>query len=138
MEPRLADGRGAGKRGERIAQTAARYRVSVATLRLYEQQGILPPASRSNGGHRRYSDADMEWIDTVMLLRDTGMTVAQMSEIAGLARSGRSGAAEALIQEHAARALTRATELSRQARLLKSWSVSMAVDDRGDPLDSTR
>jgi len=46
----VADAQGRGNQGERIAQTAARHGVRVATLRLYEQQGILPPPHHTKGG----------------------------------------------------------------------------------------
>lgn len=45
--------------------TAARMlNVSVQTLRLYESEGLLAP-SKSKGGHRLYSDADIERIDCI-------------------------------------------------------------------------
>lgn len=125
MGSSVADGRGGEKRGERIAQTAARHGVTVATLRLYEQQGILPPASRTDGGHRRYSDADLEWIDIVMLLRGTGMPVVQMARIAELARDGQHDDVQQLISAHAQEALQRALELQRNARALLQRSASI-------------
>ena len=49
------------------------------TLRLYERRGLLTPA-RTEGGTRRYSDADMD-----LLARISGL-VAQGINIAGIAQ----------------------------------------------------
>lgn len=118
MSSTVSDERGGEKHGERIAHTAARYGVTVATLRLYEQQGILPPARRTSGGHRRYDKADLDWVDTVMLLRATGMSTAQMIHVGELARGDRRDEADALIAVHAEDVLQQAAQLRRNARAL--------------------
>ena len=42
-----------------IGEAAKRLGVSVATLRVWDRQGLLKP-TRTLGGHRRYSVADLE------------------------------------------------------------------------------
>lgn len=37
-----------------IGDFATRYGVSAEAIRKWERRGILPPASRTPGGHRRY------------------------------------------------------------------------------------
>ncbi|MGO1506470.1 MAG: MerR family transcriptional regulator [Microbacteriaceae bacterium] len=115
MSSGVADGRGGERQGERIAHIAARYGVTVATLRLYEQQGILPPARRTSGGHRRYDRVDLDWVDTVMLLRATGMSTAQMIQVSGLVLGDRHDEANALIAVHAEHVLQQAAKLRRNA-----------------------
>ena len=60
------------------------YSISVAaelaglplpTLRLYEQRGLVRPA-RTNGGTRRYSDADLVRIQRIAALLEGGVTLA--------------------------------------------------------------
>ncbi|MGO1849100.1 MerR family transcriptional regulator [Microbacterium sp.] len=118
MSSSVTDGRGGEKQGERIAHIAARYGVAVATLRLYEQQGILPSARRTSGGHRRYDRVDLDWVDTVMLLRATGMSTAQMIQVSGLVRGDRRDEADALIAVHAEEVLQQAAQLRSNARAL--------------------
>lgn len=42
-----------------IAEAARFLGVSINTLRLWDQQGILKPWSRTAGGHRRYLLSDL-------------------------------------------------------------------------------
>ena len=39
----------------RIGHLASRYGVCPETIRVWERQGLIPPAQRTAGGHRRYS-----------------------------------------------------------------------------------
>jgi len=38
----------------RIGPLASRFGVSAESLRVWERQGLIPPALRTPGGHRRY------------------------------------------------------------------------------------
>jgi DNA-binding transcriptional MerR regulator len=69
--------------------------ISAATVRMYEDEGILPPASRLRSGHRRYTDADLEALHVARLLmpaygwnwtRDA-MCLVHAGDIRGLARA---------------------------------------------------
>lgn len=64
-------------------RTQAVYVISVAaelagmhpqTLRIYERRGLLNPA-RTQGGNRRYSDADIERLQRIAELADQGMNL---------------------------------------------------------------
>jgi MerR family transcriptional regulator, repressor of the yfmOP operon len=44
----------------RIGEAAAQLGVSPRTLRYYEELGLLRPSSKTAGGARRYTDADVE------------------------------------------------------------------------------
>lgn len=64
-------------------RTQAVYVISVAaelagmhpqTLRIYERRGLVRPA-RTQGGNRRYSDADIEILRRISELADTGMNL---------------------------------------------------------------
>ena len=71
-----------------IQQTASRTGLSAHTLRYYEKIGLIPPVERASNGHRRYSDADLGWIEFLKCLRSTGMPVAQMIEFRRLTHVG--------------------------------------------------
>lgn len=45
-----------------VGAVAEELGVSVSYLRLAERLGIAPEPKRSSGGHRRYTDADVEYL----------------------------------------------------------------------------
>ena len=64
-------------------RTQAVYVISVAaelagmhpqTLRIYERRGLVQPA-RTEGGNRRYSDADIETLQRIAQLAEQGMNL---------------------------------------------------------------
>ncbi len=64
-------------------RTQAVYVISVAaelagmhpqTLRIYERRGLVQPA-RTQGGNRRYSDADIETLQRISELAEQGMNL---------------------------------------------------------------
>ena len=81
------------------------------TLRYYERIGFIAPVNRAIIGHRRYTDADLEWIGFLKKLRTTGMPIAKMKEFVELTRRGDGAVVErrALLEEHD-RAVERAIE----------------------------
>lgn len=83
-------------------QVAERFDVSIDTLRYYERIGVLNPIERASSGHRRYSAADVELLDLVRCLRDTGMPIADLRRFADLIRAGDATVPErlALLAEH--------------------------------------
>jgi DNA-binding transcriptional MerR regulator len=71
-----------------VGEVSARTGFSIDTLRYYERLGLIAPVDRSTGGRRRYRDEDVDWLDLVSCLRDTGMPVNRMREFAELSRDG--------------------------------------------------
>jgi len=70
-----------------IRETASRTGLTTHTLRYYERLGLII-AERSASGHRRYRSSDIEWINVLICLRDTGMPIQRMIEFARLVRKG--------------------------------------------------
>jgi len=69
--------------------TAGVYVMSVAadlsglhpqTLRLYERRGLLEPG-RTDGGNRRYSDADLDQLRRITVLADQGINIEGIRRI---------------------------------------------------------
>lgn len=58
------------------------------TLRYYEKEGLLGNISRSKGGERRYTDADLESLALICCLKNTGMSLSDISEFLSLTRKG--------------------------------------------------
>jgi len=73
--------------GLSIGETATATGVSIQALRYYEREGLmLDPTPRDSGGRRRYTESDLEWIGGLVMLRGTGMPIADMKIIADLSR----------------------------------------------------
>lgn len=67
---------------------AERTGLSRDTLRYYEKAGLLEAVERSGGGQRRYAAGDMAWLEFLLRLRATGMSIADMQRFAELRRGG--------------------------------------------------
>lgn len=71
-----------------IQQVAEATGLSVFTLRYYERVGLIHPIDRAENTHRRYTQDDIGWIDFLMKLRATGMSIGEMQAYAELQRAG--------------------------------------------------
>jgi DNA-binding transcriptional MerR regulator len=78
-----ADGDTPGDGYWRIEQVAARTGLTKRTLRYYEEIGLLAPPTRTEGGYRLYSEADIAHLQRIKRLRDLlGFSLAEIREIA--------------------------------------------------------
>ena len=68
---------------QRIEQVAARTGLTKRTLRYYEEIGLLPPPTRTEGGYRLYSEADVHQLERIKRLKDLlGFSLAEIREMA--------------------------------------------------------
>jgi DNA-binding transcriptional MerR regulator len=67
----------------RIGELAARTGLTAATVRYYEQIGLLPGGPRPLRSHRIYTEADVERLELLRRLRDLlGVSLEQLQEMA--------------------------------------------------------
>lgn len=64
--------------GRRVGELAAATGLTVRTLHYYEEVGLLVPAARTDAGHRAYSDADVERLYRICLLRGLGLPLGEI------------------------------------------------------------
>ncbi|MDF1479759.1 MerR family transcriptional regulator [Leifsonia sp. H3M29-4] len=76
--------------GLSIAQVAESTGLTTHTLRYYERAGLIGLIDRASSSHRRYTEADVNWVVFLTKLRATGMPIAQVREYADLVRRGES------------------------------------------------
>lgn len=75
--------------GLSISDAAAATGLTTHTLRYYERAGLmLTPIDRASSTHRRYSDADIGWVQFLTRLRSTGMPIATIRAYTELVRAG--------------------------------------------------
>lgn len=63
-----------------VKEVAERTGVSAYTLRFYEKEGVLPNVDRDVNGVRMFSDANIDWIETVQALRSTGLPLEEIKQ----------------------------------------------------------
>jgi DNA-binding transcriptional MerR regulator len=103
-----------------IAEAAERAGISAHTIRYYERAGLLAPIERTDSGHRRFADDDIEWIVVITKLRATGMPIRRIREYAELVREGDGNELErlALLESHREDVLRRLDEVQRNLELV--------------------
>ncbi|HWE65474.1 MAG TPA: MerR family transcriptional regulator [Acidimicrobiales bacterium] len=110
-----------------IADAAEATGLSPHTLRYYERAGLmLDPITRAPSSHRRYSDAEIDWVVFLTKLRSTGMPIRTMRQYTDLVRAGRGTEAERLALLEAHRDTVRA-QLDESTRNLRAIDFKIAT-----------
>lgn len=74
-----------------IGEVSKRADTSSKMVRRYEEQGIIPKASRSDAGYRQYSENDVHILKFVKRSRELGFSMKDIKQLVGLWRNkGRS------------------------------------------------
>lgn len=61
--------------------------LSIDTLRFYEKQGLVF-SNRKKNNRRFYTDKDLAWVEFIIRLKKTGMSIKNMQEYAKLRYKG--------------------------------------------------
>ncbi|MFD4606850.1 MerR family transcriptional regulator [Streptomyces sp. NPDC058440] len=64
-----------------IGELAVQARTTVKTVRFYSDQGLLPEAARSDGGHRRYGPEALARLRTIRSLRSLDVPVPEIKRV---------------------------------------------------------
>lgn len=71
-----------------IQEVAQATGLSAHTLRYYERIGLIHPIEREENTRRCYTADDVDWIEFLLKLRATGMSIKDMQKYAKLQRRG--------------------------------------------------
>lgn len=71
-----------------IQQVAKTTGLTTHTLRYYERIGLIHPINREENTRRCYTVDDIGWIEFLLKLRATGMSIKDMQRYAELQRQG--------------------------------------------------
>jgi DNA-binding transcriptional MerR regulator len=96
-----------------IQQISKMTGLTVHTLRYYEKIGLLNEVNRDINGYRQYSESDISWINFLIRLRITGMSVTDMKLFSDLRSQGEStiSARRELLEMHQNKVLKEIKEL---------------------------
>lgn len=62
-----------------IADVAHKYHISMATLRYYEELGLLPPIAQAHG-RRDFSPADLQRLEFILCMKDADMSLQTIKQ----------------------------------------------------------
>jgi Cu(I)-responsive transcriptional regulator len=76
--------------------------ISAKMVRHYESLGLLPPITRTDGGYRQYSQADVHTLRFIKRSRDLGFSMAEIAELVALWQNRRraSASVKRIAQQH--------------------------------------
>jgi DNA-binding transcriptional MerR regulator len=119
----------ASSEGLSIREVAERTGITVHTLRYYERIGLVHHVPRARSGHRRYGEADLQWLELLKRLHATEMPIRRMLEYARLARRGEVtiAARRELLDTHRAEVEAKIARLRSTLRMIER---KLALYDR--------
>jgi len=119
----------ASSEGLSIREVAERTGITVHTLRYYERIGLVHQVPRARSGHRRYGEADLQWLELLKRLHATEMPIRRMLEYARLARRGEVtiAARRELLDTHRAEVEAKIARLRSTLRMIER---KLALYDR--------
>jgi DNA-binding transcriptional MerR regulator len=63
-----------------IKQAAEKTNLTIYTLRYYDKEGLLPLLKRSSNGIRKFSENDINWINLICCLKNSGMSIENLKK----------------------------------------------------------
>ena len=108
-----------------IHEVCERTGLTAHTLRYYEKEKLLPNVTRSTGGFRQYSDEDLEALGMICCLKNTGMSLQNISRFMALTREGDQTLRERceLLKKHRDTVLVRMEEMQKHLEKV-TWKVN--------------
>ena len=98
-----------------IQDVSKKTGLSAHTLRYYEKEGLIAGVERTQGGFRQYTDEDLEALGLICCLKNTGMSLQEISRFVNLTREGEQTLRERveLLREHRESVIARMAEMQR-------------------------
>jgi DNA-binding transcriptional MerR regulator len=98
-----------------IKQAAEKVNLTVYTLRYYDKEGLLPFMERDNVGNRLFTENNVEWLEMICCLKNTGMSLRQIKQYIQLCMQGDATleVRRQILMEHRQGVLDQIDELNR-------------------------
>ena len=117
-----------------MGQAAQASGLSLRMIRHYEQIGLLPKASRSQAGYRRYGTVELRRLAFICSARHLGFSIDQIRTLVALwqDRDRTSAAVKQLAQAHIDALAAKAQALNTMADALRKLTTHCHGDDRAE------
>ncbi len=104
-----------------ITDVSEKYYLKLDTLRYYERIGLIPAVLRKKNGNRYYNEGLQKWIEMIVCLRHSGITVEALVDYVKLIEQCDSTlqAREDLLKEQLALLETKKKNLNRSIKRLE-------------------
>ena len=108
-----------------IQDVSKKTGLSAHTLRYYEKEGLLSHVDRSPGGFRQYTDEDMEALGLICCLKNTGMSLQEITRFVNLTHEGDQTLRERveLLRDHRQNVITRIEEMQKNLKKV-TWKLN--------------
>ena len=77
----MSDSAGTATATMHIGEVAERTSLSLRTIRHYDEVGLLPASSRTEGGFRVYTEADVDRLMVIRRMKPLGFTLEEMKDL---------------------------------------------------------
>lgn len=108
-----------------IHEISEKTGLSAHTLRYYEKEKLLPNIGRNAGGFRQYSEEDLERLGMICCLKNTGMSLQDISRFMMLTQEGDQALRERceLLKKHRDTVITKMEEMQRHLDKV-TWKIN--------------
>ena len=124
-----------------IAEVAQRSDFTPATLRYYEDIGLLTPSGRTDAGYRLYDDASLDRLRFIARAKQLGCSLDEVAELAEAWDGGRCGPVRerlrAAVDAKVAEAHTQIAELTTFTADLRRAAAVLSTHRPDGPCDDT-
>jgi MerR family transcriptional regulator, copper efflux regulator len=124
-----------------IAEVAQRSGFTPATLRYYEDIGLLAPASRTDAGYRLYDEASLERLRFIARAKQLGCSLDEIAELTTAWDGGRCAGVQerlrAAVEAKISDAHTQIAELTTLVADLQDAAATLSVTPVDGPCDDT-
>lgn len=125
----------------RIAEVARRSGFSPATLRYYEDIGLLTPAARTEAGYRLYDEASLERLRFIARAKQLGCSLDEIAELTGAWDGGRCAPVQARLRSRVeakiADAHRQIVDLTTLTADLQRAAAALSAEPAPGPCDDT-
>jgi MerR family copper efflux transcriptional regulator len=101
--------------------------VTRGQLRLYEDEGLIAPQSRTEAGYRQYGADTPDRLKTIMHLKELGLTLAEIALL--LSERDEGGLDEQAIQRLAGEVLSKIDKRIAGLQIIRGYVAPVAVGD---------
>jgi MerR family transcriptional regulator, copper efflux regulator len=113
-----------------IGGVASRLRLSLRTLRYWDEVGLVSPTERTGGGSRLYSKGDLDRLAFVRAMKPIDFTIEELKDLLSTHDALTAGSADATVRESGARYAARIRDRCEilEARIVDARAASVDLE----------